>query len=261
MLGDSVITSYSIHYTKLYDFIYIKEHFGRVSGRGLFHIEVQTEDRDLVTLPNLFVTNNPVKVTRESGTIISSEVSIGYDVPHNQVESLLKQAAEKAGLEEPFVYIMSLGDFSVLYRVNGMLKDIKQLLSTRSRLNGMILDTFHEAGVEIVSPSFMNTRDVKGQKFAARPLIKDDDKSVSEQEPEEIIFDKAEKAATLEEQKAGLAEIEKLMETLNAALGKADEEKKAKISGRIERLKNQKAQLSKKIAVNEKEIDQEKPKN
>jgi len=47
-------------------------------------------------LPNLFVTNNPVKVTRESGTIISAEVSIGYDVPPNQVESLLKQAAEKA---------------------------------------------------------------------------------------------------------------------------------------------------------------------
>ena len=36
------------------DFIQVQDHFGRVSERGLFHTEIQTLDRDLITLPNLF---------------------------------------------------------------------------------------------------------------------------------------------------------------------------------------------------------------
>jgi len=41
-------------------------------------------------------------------------------------------------------------------------------------------------------------------------------------QPEKSNLDKVEKAATLEKQKTGLAEIEKLIETLNAALGKEE---------------------------------------
>ena len=239
------------------DFIYINEQFGRVSGRGLFHIEIQTEDRDLVTLPNLFVTNNPVKVTRESGTIISSEVSLGYDVPHAQVETLLKKAAASAKLEEPFVHILKLGDFSVLYRVNGMLKDVKQLLSARSKLNAAVLDALHGADIEIVSPNFMNTRDVAGQKFTAKPQ---GEKSAAAEKkgPEEIIFDKAEQAATLEERKASLVEIEERLEFLGKELDNAEEDKRTKITSMIERLDVQKDQLSKKIAADEKKIAREK---
>ena len=46
------------------DFIRVGEYFGRVSERGLFHTEIQTEDRDLVTLPNMFLATNPVRVVR-----------------------------------------------------------------------------------------------------------------------------------------------------------------------------------------------------
>ena len=34
------------------DFVRVGEYFGRVTERGLFHVEIQTEDRDLTTLPN-----------------------------------------------------------------------------------------------------------------------------------------------------------------------------------------------------------------
>ena len=236
------------------DFIYIQDQFGRVSGRGLFHIEIQTEDRDLVTLPNLYVTNNPVKVTRSSGTIISAEVSLGYDVPHNQVETLLLQAATGAGLEDPFVYLLQLGDFSVLYRANGMLTDVKQLLSARSRLNSSILETLHQAGVEIVSPNFMNTRDVSGQVFAAKTLLKEPPAAESSG-PEEIIFDKAEQAATLEEQKAYLAEIEKRLEFLKEESANADENKQAKLDAATSRLQRQHRLLQSKISGTEKIIE------
>jgi len=238
------------------DFIYIQDQFGRVSGRGLFHIEIQTEDSNLVTLPNLYVTNNPVKVTRESGTIISAEVSLGYDVSHSQVETLLSQAATDAGLQDPFVYILQLGDFSVLYRANGMLTEVKQLLSARSRLNGAILDSLHQAGVEIVSPNFMNTRDVSGQTFASQPLVKQPP-PLESKEPEEIIFDKAEQAATLDDQKAYLIEVEKQLEVLEENLSEASEEQKIKINEAMTKLRQQQMQQKNKISNYEKTLEKE----
>jgi len=238
------------------DFIYIQDQFGRVSGRGLFHIEIQTEDSNLVTLPNLYVTNNPVKVTRESGTIISAEVSLGYDVSHSQVETLLSQAATDAGLQDPFVYILQLGDFSVLYRANGILTEVKQLLSARSRLNGAILDSLHQAGVEIVSPNFMNTRDVSGQTFASQPLVKQPP-TLESKEPEEIIFDKAEQAATLEDQKAYLIEVEKQLEVLEENLSEASEEEKIKINEAMTKLRQQQMQQKNKISNYEKTLEKD----
>ena len=95
---------------KLGDFVRVNEHFGRVTERGLFHTEIQSEDRDLITLPNLYLTTHPVKVVRASGTVIACELSLGYDVPYYQVEPLLEQAALDAGLEDPFTQLTRLGD-------------------------------------------------------------------------------------------------------------------------------------------------------
>jgi Small-conductance mechanosensitive channel len=103
------------------DFIHAGEHFGKVTELGLFHTEIQSEDRDLVTLPNLLLASNPVKVVRSSGTALNCTLSLGYDIPHQQVEKLLSKAALKAGLEDPFVQIMTLGDFSVTYKAAGFL--------------------------------------------------------------------------------------------------------------------------------------------
>jgi len=82
------------------DFIKTEGYFGRVSDRGLFHTEIQTIHRDLVTLPNMFLVNNPVTVTRSSGVFIFGDVSLGYNVSREKVEKVLIEAAENAGLEE-----------------------------------------------------------------------------------------------------------------------------------------------------------------
>jgi hypothetical protein len=95
------------------DFVLVGEHFGRVTERGLLHTEIQTEDRDLVTVPNLFLITQPVRVVRGSGTIVSCELSLGYDVPRERLTALLQEAARAAELEEPFVLVTALGDFSV----------------------------------------------------------------------------------------------------------------------------------------------------
>ena len=82
------------------DFVRIGEYFGRVSERGLFHVEIQTEDRDLTTLPNLYLVTHPVKVIRSDGTIVSAEVSLGYDIPHQRIKELLKEAALACELQD-----------------------------------------------------------------------------------------------------------------------------------------------------------------
>lgn len=237
------------------DFIYINEYFGRVSGRGLFHLEVQTEDRDLLTLPNLYVTNNPVKVIRDSGTIVSTEVSLGYDIPRGQVEEVLLQAAKSAGLADPFVYLVKLGDFSVVYQVKGLLSDVKLLLSARSQLNGQVLDALHHAGIEIVSPNFMNTRNVEQTTFVPKVLVEADGSTI-DRNPEDIIFDRADQAETLEEQKAALAEIEQQIQKLDKAEPQEGVEKAKQ--RREEKLKQQHSILKEKIEQATEELAAEK---
>ena len=117
------------------DFIRVGDYFRRVSEQGLFHVEIQTEDRDLTTMPNLYLVTNPFKVIRSSGTIISAEVSLGYDIPRTKIESLLIEAALAVQLEEPFVLVTELGDFAVTYRISGLFPKVKHILSTRSALH------------------------------------------------------------------------------------------------------------------------------
>ena len=143
------------------DFIRVGEHFGRVTEKELFHTEIQTEDRDLTTLPNLYLVTHPVRVVRPSGTILSATVSLGYDVPREKIEGLLIEAGDAAGLKDPFVEVRELGDFSVTYRVAGLLTEVKALVSSRSRLRARVLDALHRGGIEIVSPTFMNQRQLQ----------------------------------------------------------------------------------------------------
>ena len=228
------------------DFVRVGDHFGRVSDRGLFHTEVQTAQRDLITLPNLFLVTNPVKVVRESGTIISAEVSLGYDVPRTQVERLLREAAEAAELADPFVHVVELGDFSVVYRVSGLLSEVKGLLRARSRLREELLDALHKGGVEIVSPGFMNRRAVEGRVFV--PPIEQGtvkpEQSV-EESAEAVAFDKAEEAESTEDLRARVEEMRIKGEDLEKQLREAqDDGERDRLEKRIAELRAMRERLA-----------------
>jgi small-conductance mechanosensitive channel len=219
------------------DFIQVEEQFGRVTERGLFHTEIQTQNRDLVTLPNLYLVTNPIKVVRTSGTIIAATVSLGYDRPHKRIEELLKEAALAAKLEEPFVQVKELGDFSVTYRVAGFLADIKGLLTARSRLRKRMLDTLHGGGVEIVSPNFMNQRQLEEATVTMPPLGPrrwEPEGEEQEMIPEELIFDKAERAEKQEELKLRRDALVKDIESLQARIKKAEEGEGKRLEARID---------------------------
>ena len=180
------------------DFITVGEHFGRVSARGLFHTEIQLPDRDLTTLPNLMLATSPVTVIRSSGTVVSATCSIGYDVHHTRIESLLHAAVMESGLEEPFVQVVELGDFSVTYKAAGILREVKSLLATRSRLRVNMLDALHGDGVEIVSPDFRNVRDYGTDRTFIPVAPRRPGAPTPESVPVDVVFDKAESAESAE---------------------------------------------------------------
>lgn len=237
------------------DFIRTGDYFGRVSERGLFHIEIQTEDRDLTTLPNLYLVTNPVKVIRSSGTLITAEVSLGYDVSRETVEQSLLAAATDAALQEPFVHVMELGDFSVTYRIAGLLTEVKSLLSTRSKLLEMMLDRLHSAGIEIVSPSFMNQRLLeKGRRFIARPVRRVSEHEAEKGLPEAVVFDKAEEAESLEKLRERQESLHKEVEKLQSEMTETqDEAARISIGEKVELTKKRLERLAGYIAEREKE--------
>jgi small conductance mechanosensitive channel len=220
------------------DFVHVADHFGRVTERGLLDTEIQTETRELVALPNSFIVSHPVSVIRSSGAMVSLTLSLGYDVHHARVEELLVRAAKESGLEDPFLQVIELGDFSVCYRINGLLTEVKGLLSARSELSRCVLDALHEDGVEIVSPSFMNQRRLQPEgRIIASPMP--GNPVTADRPPEEIVFDKAEKAAQFEREKSELqAEIKSVQASLGEARGKGKERLKAQLELLSERLKS-----------------------
>jgi small conductance mechanosensitive channel len=216
------------------DFIFIGDHFGRVSERGLFDTEIQTEARELVALPNSYCIRNPVRTIRSSGTLISASLSLGYDLDHNQIEGLLLEAAKSAGLEDPFVHILELGDFAVTYRVSGFLSEPKFLISSRSHLYESVLDTLHGEGLEIMSPTYVNQKRLETAHRAVPTGKTPPVRSASEKaRMEEIAFDKAERASALEQEKNDL--VKQLQEFEGRIKESRDEGEKKKLNFRVAR--------------------------
>ncbi len=101
------------------------------------------------------MSGTPAKFLKKRGTVITSKVSLGYDVHHATVsQCLLRAATERAGLNEAVVHVDELGDYSISYRVTGTLADIEKLL-----------DELHENQVEIVSPAFVAQRRIDANRL------------------------------------------------------------------------------------------------
>lgn len=244
-----VIAGFMLRSTKSFkvgDFLKIGDHFGRVTERGLMHTEIQTEDRDLTTLPNLHLITHPYTVVRASGTIVSAEVGLGYGVHHAVLEPLLLSAAGQAGLGEPFVRVMSLDDFTVTYRVSGLLSDPRQLITTRSRLHQAVLDTLHGRGIEIMSPSFMAQRPQPGGAQEIPVSVRKKDRAEPKATAEGVAFDKADAATEKEQAVVSLVEQIKQCE---ADLKTADAQAKPALQEQLESLKQRATELERERGV------------
>lgn len=219
------------------DFVEVDGFLGRVATQGLFQTEVQTEDSDIVILPNLMLATNPVKVVRADGTIVSIEVSLGYDAPRVVIKDALTKAAAATELEQPFVQLKELGDFSVTYRIAGFLREVKELPSVRSRLRAAAMDALHAAGVEIVSPTFMNQRalDPHG-KVVPTAAPSGAEAPAPHAAPAELAFAEAEAASRAEEVRETIHGIEHEIDRLKHERRQSDPDGLEAIDAELERL-------------------------
>ena len=241
------------------DLINIGDFAGRVTRKNIFHTEIQLEDSNFVTIPNLYIASYPVKLTRKSNTVISITVSLGYDVPQSKIEKSLKDAALDTGLTDPYVYIINLGDFSVSYKIHGFLEDANKFFSTTSLLHSKVMDHLHKDNIEIVSPTFMNQRRVDETTFIPKVIVQKEETEQDEKSPEELIFDKATEAEAIEKKKEYLKEITEKIEQNNEKIKEAkDETEEKELKKNIERLKNTKNRIEEHIKKQNEKLNEKK---
>lgn len=137
--------------------------YGDVAEVDVMFTRVRTIKNELVHVPNSQVlANKIVNYSALGQVILHYEVTIGYDVPHTLVESLLINAARAIegvlARPEPFVLIRNLDNNFVAYEINAYTDKPNDLITTYSRLMQKILDTFGAAGVEILSPKHVAIR-------------------------------------------------------------------------------------------------------
>ena len=179
------------------DHVAIGEHVGRVVDAGVLDVEIQSRDRELVSLPNSFVAATPITRTRESGAIVSTSLSLGYDNHHEVIAPLLREAASQSGLEDPFVGIVALGDFAVTYRVAGLLRDVDKLIGAHTGLACAVLDILHENDIEIMSPTFVRKQSWPHEERIIPAAIRASKPAEEDQRADEVVFDKASRADQL----------------------------------------------------------------
>ncbi len=196
------------------DFIEVEEMIGRVTNFGIFHTEIQTITRDVISLPNLLLVQKPVKVTRRGGTFINLSVAVGYMVPHSRVEEHLLAASKSIGLKDSFVFVEALLDHAVSYRIYGLLEEFSERLSKTSELHKAVLTTLHANGIEIASPTLMDRREYPSDSLHKPKGTILEEKQKTESAIEEVAFDKAEEVESIEQLRITEKKLIKTLEGL-----------------------------------------------
>lgn len=168
---------------KIGDRVKIDDITGDVVEKTTLVTRIRTIKNEDVTVPNSTVllssTTNYSTNTRapESGLIMHTTVTIGYDVPWKDMHQALINAAIRTDMilkkPEPFVLQTSLDDFYVSYQINCYTREANQQVNIYSQLHQNIQDCCNEAGIEIMSPHYRNQRDGNATTIPANYLDKD----------------------------------------------------------------------------------------
>ena len=154
------------------DFIKFGDTQGFVIEKTVLVTRIRTRKNEVITIPNSNLmssqTSNFTFAAQNYGVIVHTKVTIGYDMKWEFIRDLLLSAAKATPFivkkPEPFVVVTALDDFYVEYEVNAYTHKPEQLSHIYSELHQNILDIFHEAGVEIMSPHiFAHRKDLELQ--------------------------------------------------------------------------------------------------
>ncbi|EAZ89905.1 mechanosensitive ion channel family protein [Crocosphaera chwakensis] len=168
---------------QLGDRVQIGDIIGDIEDKTLLVTRIRTPKNVIVTLPNATVLNSNVvnfsASARETGIplIISTTVTLGYDVPWRKVHQVLLAAADLTDSllkdPKPFVLQTSLDDFYVSYELNVYTDKTRKLFYIYSDLHQNIQDKCNESDIEILSPHYSAIRDGNQNTIPANYLPKD----------------------------------------------------------------------------------------
>ena len=165
-LINQIVSGFTVTYSRavrLGDFVRIGDVEGTVIHLGVLSTKVKTLQLEEVTIPNAVVAAQTAtdysRFADTEGVFTSTSVTIGYDAPWRQVQSLLLLAAERTPdlrrEPKPRVYQMALEDFYVRYTLWVSLERQESRLVTLNTLHANIQDLFNEYGVQIMSPNYV----------------------------------------------------------------------------------------------------------
>lgn len=166
---------------KIGDRVQIADATGDVIEKTFLVTRLRTIKNVEVTIPNALVLSGQLTnfsaMAKETGLILHTKVTIGYDAPWRRVHELLIGAgmATRDVIAEPppFVLQTSLDDFSISYELNVYTKEPGRSVQILSELHQNIQDRFNEAGIEIMSPRFSALRDGNQPAMPAEHLPRD----------------------------------------------------------------------------------------
>ena len=165
-----VISGVFLTYTgalRVGDRVKIADTVGDVMEKTLLATKIKTIKNEIITIPNGLVLGNHIvnysASAKKGGLILHTAVTIGYDVPWQDVHEALLAAARDTEyiLEDPapFVWQTELGDFSVKYQINATTEHPHLMSKIYANLHLKIQDLFHKRGIEILSPTYHAVRD------------------------------------------------------------------------------------------------------
>ena len=146
------------------DYVMVNGQEGVVRELGVLSTKIQTLNSKIeITIPNAVLIGNPItnltKLNETTGTLLSTQVTIGYDAPWRKVHEMLLDATKlipdiKTD-PEPKVFQRALSDFYVEYELFIHTNNPIKKLAILSELHQTIQDNFNRAGIQIMSPHFM----------------------------------------------------------------------------------------------------------
>lgn len=177
----NVIAGWVITYMRPFkkgDRIKLNDTVGDIIEKTALVTRIRTAKNEIVTVPNSFIMSsqsiNYTNSARNFGLILHAEVTIGYDVPWRLVHRMLIDAALRTdGIlaePKPFVLETGLNDWYPVYQINAYTREAQRMAAIYSDLFQNIQDRFNEEGVEIMSPTYIATRDGNASTVVTDPM-------------------------------------------------------------------------------------------
>ena len=177
----NIIAGWVITYMRPFkkgDRIKLNDTVGDIIEKTPLVTRIRTAKNEIVTMPNSFIMSsqsiNYSRSAHEYGLILHAEVTIGYDVPWRLVHRMLIEAALRTPgiLHEPYPFVLETGlnDWYPVYQINAYTREAQKMAAIYSDLFQNIQDRFNEEGVEIMSPTYIATRDGNASTVVTDPL-------------------------------------------------------------------------------------------